>query len=158
MLITHARMAGYTVPKLSIYRLVQSPWSCLYVQEAAHPLHVYRETRQILGMLVAPPLRLVRRESLGTSVETLGLPLGPVEFYLRVNVSVHSCSPTRATIRADELGLFPYFITLGVSVLGDERRAAQRYDSAWSPSEEAVDRIEAANMDLESFWGPGTQD
>lgn len=102
MSITHARMAGSTSRNVSIYRLVQSPWCYLCIQKATHYLHVHGETRQILGMPVASPLRLVRRESLGTSVESVGFPLSPVGFHLCVNVSVHSCSPTRATIRADE--------------------------------------------------------
>lgn len=102
MLITHAQMAGSISRKLSIYRLVQSSWCSPCVQTAARPLHVYGENYQILGMLVIPPLRLVPRESLGTSVETLGFPLGPVGFHLCVNVSVHSRSPTRTMIRDDE--------------------------------------------------------
>ena len=102
MSITHARKAGSTSRNLSIYRHVQSPWCSICVQQATHHMHVHGETRQIPGKLVAPPLCLVRRESLGTSVEFVGFPFGPVGFHLRVHVSVHSWSSTRATIWADE--------------------------------------------------------
>jgi hypothetical protein len=68
---------------------------------------------------------------LDSSTEDAAAAINPTEISCGATRAVHALANSYDNLftSGHVLGLFPYFITLGVSVLGDDGRAAQRYDS-----------------------------